>query len=82
MDFATESGYDKLTFFDYVDGTYEQGKQFSGQSLPASFTTISNMVKVHFKTDYSGTYRGFKFTYADSDVSPGIPSTFKPYFSF
>ena len=59
--------YDSLTIYDGVyDGgsstSYMTGK-YCGDSIPTSHVSSSNEVFIHFLSDQSGTYGGFKMEY-------------------
>ena len=68
LSFATESGYDYLTFFDYINGEYEEAKKWSGDSLPSPFTSKSNRMRILFTSDGSNHDEGFQFKFTENDI--------------
>ena len=61
---------DALTFYDYVNGTYEESRMMCGSDLPKLFQSKTNKMKIHFKSDSgnSGIFKGFQLNYKESDL--------------
>ena len=57
--FRTESGYDFLNFYDGADALAPSLGQFSGSTIPASFTTTGGQLFVAWTSDQSVTDDGF-----------------------
>ena len=67
--YENDCNYDSLTFFDYIDGGYVQARQMcSTHTLPGTFTSKSNKMRIVFHSDEDTNLRGFKLDYI---VHPG-----------
>lgn len=69
LDFAVEDAiacrYDELTIYDGSDSNSPVLGSFCGFENPGEFLSSSNHLYMHFSTDGSVTYRGFRATYSN-----------------
>ena len=55
--------YDSLTIYDGASGTSSMMGKYCDDSIPPSHVSSSNEVLIHFQSDYTTTYTGFKMEY-------------------
>lgn len=76
-----------MTVYDRVNSAWQQRWRFAGNSNPISFTSISNQMKVVFRTDGSVTRKGFKATvnfgklWAHKTIKSGYRSGFSEWYN-
>lgn len=73
--------YDSLTLYEFIDGDYDQVKKICGTDVPEPYTSKSEKIKIHFKSDNTQSLGGFKLTYTERDriQTTTVPGELKSY---